>query len=176
MLLTGKRYSLCLAATRSGAFFCDCRNAPLRVAAKQVPPAFARRNEVIPGSASFPLYRGLRCRRLPLRLAQIFFPTFGVRIGIDRLLRCIALGRMIIASVFLLPPRLVFAADFSVNLLQHRNAPPAPRPRRKAFGNLRRRLRFLPTAKALDLPKRNVKAEANRVVWLKGHESILAIN
>ena len=83
---------------------------------------------------------------------------------------------MIFARFILLPPRLIFPADLRMHLPQHRYAPPAPRPRRQTFRNLRRRLRFLTSAKALDLAERDMEAKADRIVRVERHEGILAIN
>ena len=80
---------------------------------------------------------------------------------------------MILRRIFLFPPRLIFTANLRVNFSQHGNAPPAPRPRRQTFRNLRRRFRLLPPAKILHFPQRNVEAEAKSIVRFKRHDPII---
>src|SRR5258706_13096890 len=74
----------------------------------------------------------------------------------------------------LFPPRLTSPAPPPRDFLRHRHTPAAPCPGRQTLRNLRRGFGFFHLAEVLDLPQRNVKTEANRVIGLQGHISIVS--
>src|SRR5688500_18629763 len=118
--------------------------------------------------------RGFRWRFSP-RCRQVLLPPGRKGCFIDLFGRGIPLGGSILPFCRLLPPGTILAAQSAMNFTEHRNAPAAAGPGGKTLGDLRSGLGFLDVAEILNLPKRDVKAEANRIVGLESHIVIVAV-